>query len=96
MRLAAGVGSLGAVVTLAILVRWIWMSWGISSPVLSSSLKAEDADSLVKNYKLLQDQAFQSASQIFDAIVVKALLPVFTSILGYIFGARTAEHNASQ
>ena len=89
MRLAAGVGGLATIVTLAILARWIWMSWCISSPTITSSLKPEDVDTLVKNYRALQDQAFQSASQMFEAVVVKALLPVFTSILGYIFGART-------
>jgi hypothetical protein len=26
---------------------------------------------------------------LFDSIVVKVLLPVFTSILGYIFGSRS-------
>ncbi len=96
MRLAAGVGSLGAVVTLAILTRWIWTSWGIPNPTISSSLKAEDVDALLKNYKTLHDEAFQSASQMFDAIVVKALLPVFTSILGYIFGARSTSDSNSQ
>ena len=95
LRLAAGVGALGTLVTLAILARWIWMSWGIASPTISSGLKPDEVDALVKNYKMLQDQAFQSASQMFEAIVVKALLPVFTSILGYIFGARSTSDSSS-
>ena len=32
---------------------------------------------------------------LFDSIVVKVLLPVFTSILGYIFGSRTDKKNES-
>ena len=96
MRLAAGVGSLGALVTLIIVVRWLWLSSGVPYPTISSSLKPDDVDALLKNYKTLHDEAFQSATQMFDAIVVKALLPVFTSILGYIFGARTGADSNSQ
>jgi hypothetical protein len=92
LRLAAGVGALGTVVTLAIVARWIWASWCWTCPNILSSMKPDEIDSLIKNYKLLQDQSWQSASQMFDTVVVKALLPIFTSILGYIFGA----HNASQ
>jgi hypothetical protein len=96
MRLAAGVGSLGALVTLIIVVRWIWLSSGIPNPTISPSLTPENVDALLKNYKALHDQAFQSASQMFDTVVVKALLPVFTSILGYIFGARSTSDSNQQ
>jgi len=57
MRLAAGVGALGALVTVAIVARWIWMSWCFTCPTLSSTLKADEADAIVKNYKVVQDQA---------------------------------------
>jgi hypothetical protein len=74
----------------------IWLSSGVTYPTISSSLKPDDVDALLKNYKTLHDEAFHSATQMFDAIVVKALLPVFTSILGYIFGARTTTNSSSQ
>ena len=95
MRLAKWVGILGSAVTLLILAKWIWMTWCIACTDIPASTSTEQADMLVKNYKALQEQAFDSASKMFDTVVVKVLLPVFTSILGYIFGARHASEGAS-
>lgn len=95
MKLAKWVGVLGSAVTLIILAKWIWMTWCVNCTNIAPTASTEQADMLVKNYKALQEQAFDSASKMFDAIVVKVLLPVFTSILGYIFGARHASEGAS-
>lgn len=95
MKLAKWVGVLGSAVTLIILAKWIWMTWCVNCTNIPSTASTEQADMLVKNYKALQEQAFDSASKMFDAIVGKVLLPVFTSILGYIFGARHASEGAA-
>ncbi len=95
MKLAKWVGALGALITIVIVGRWIWMSWCYSCPSLSS-LTPEQASTAISNYKAVQEQAVQSAKDMFDAVVVKVLLPVFTSILGYIFGARAASEGRNE
>ena len=95
MKLAKWVGTLGAVVTLLILGRWLWITWCLSCLNIPASTPVDQAKAILDNYKGLQDQALQSAKDMFDAVVVKALLPVFTSILGYIFGARSASEGQS-
>jgi hypothetical protein len=47
-------------------------------------------ESLLKNYTAVHGLAVDRATKLFDLVVVKALLPVFTTILGYIFGSRAA------
>lgn len=37
---------------------------------------------------LLNDSTWNRITSLFDLVVVKALLPIFTTILGYIFGSR--------
>lgn len=40
------------------------------------------------NESLLNDSTWNRITSLFDLVVVKALLPIFTTILGYIFGSR--------
>ncbi len=54
--------------------------------------KVKDA---IDNYSALHDSAWNRTTTLFDLIVVKALLPIFTSILGYIFGSRAIGSNNS-
>jgi hypothetical protein len=96
MKLAKWVGALGAAVTLMIVGRWMWMTWCISCPNIPATISAEQATTLISNYKALQEQALQSGREMFDAVVVKALLPIFTSILGYIFGARSQSEGRAE
>ena len=96
MKLAKWVGALGAAVTLMIVGRWMWMTWSISCPNIHATISAEQATTLISNYKALQEQALQSGREMFDAVVVKALLPIFTSILGYIFGARSQSEGRAE
>jgi hypothetical protein len=48
---------------------------------------------LIENYKQLQQVALEPLTTLFDSIVVKVLLPVFTSILGYIFGSQNSKQS---
>ena len=50
----------------------------------------EKAKVVIENYKQIQQASLQPLLSIFDSVVVKVLLPVFTSILGYIFGSQHA------
>jgi len=49
---------------------------------------------LLDNYKTLQQIALEPFTTLFDSVVVKVLLPVFTSILGYIFGSQANRSDA--
>jgi len=94
LKLAAGVGALAIVVTLLIVYKW--MSMAPLSPDIGLTLTKDQISALIDANKALHEHALDSASKLFDAIIAKVLLPVFTSILGYIFGARSTEGQASQ
>jgi hypothetical protein len=87
-KLALMVGSLIGVVTLLVVIQW-WRSapW-TGVPPNFSNIKPDEAKALVENLKLLSDTSVDRSMKIFDDIVGRVLLPVFTSILGYIFGTR--------
>ncbi len=55
-------------------------------PPIPSNLA--DAKSFFDSYKALNDLAVDRTIKLFDTVVAKALLPLFTAILGYIFGSR--------
>ncbi len=57
-------------------------------PVIPAGTDPAIVKATLDNYKTLQQIALEPFTTLFDSIVVKVLLPVFTSILGYIFGLR--------
>jgi len=85
--LAGCVGGITAVVTLALVGKWIF--YAPKLPVLQPSADPAAVKAMLENYKTLQQFALEPFTTLFDSIVVKVLLPVFTSILGYIFGSRS-------
>ena len=87
LRLALGVGLAIAVVTATSLAYWLYYAPKIPSALLETGV-IETSSSLLSNYKDVSKTVLDQATSIFDLIVTKALLPVFTSILGYIFGSR--------
>lgn len=48
------------------------------------------AKALLENYKAAADIAFEGPAKLFDLVITKIFYPLFTLILGYIFGARSA------
>lgn len=84
--LALGVGAVIAFVTVATVVYAF--SHAPTPPTLPPD--ADVAAKLIANYKLLAEAQWTGPAGMFDTIVFKALLPVFTTILGYIFGSRAA------
>ncbi len=84
--LALAVGALIAVVTVATVVYAF--SHAPTPPTLPEN--ADTAAKLIANYKQLAEAQWTGPAGMFDTIVFKALLPVFTTILGYIFGSRAA------
>lgn len=87
MKLAAFVGATGVAVILAIVVAWIFSIPRL--PAIPSETDPARAKQILENYRELQQVAVQPLATLFDSIVVKVLLPVFTSILGFIFGRST-------
>jgi hypothetical protein len=85
--LAAGVGALTCVVTLALVIKWI--GYAPPVPTIPLDLDREKARLLIENYRQLQQVTLDPFTALFDSVVVKVLLPIFTSILGYIFGSRS-------
>jgi hypothetical protein len=84
--LAGCVGATGAIVTFALVGKWVF--YGPAAPVIQPGADQATVKALLENYRLLQQIALEPLTGLFDSIVVKVLLPVFTSILGYIFGSR--------
>ena|SRR5258708_38729913 len=89
LALAASVGTLATVVTLALIIKWICYAPPI--PVIAADMDHEKARLAIENYKQLQQIVLEPFTTLFDSIVVKVLLPIFTSILGYIFGSQKGE-----
>ena len=90
MWLATGVGLLIATVTIMIVIHWMATAPWTGIPANLSGMKTEDAKAAVDNIKNMSDLSADRSIKLFDAIVSRALLPVFTAILGYIFGSRAA------
>lgn len=88
MRLAVGVGALAAGVTIAILVNWYRMLPQL--PQISASTAPDVAQAAINNYKALNLEARDTAIQLFEAFVLRAIVPVFTSIVGFVLGVQAA------
>jgi len=104
--LAGIVGAVIVAVTLILLIEW-WRS--APSIALSSNFLTIDpktgtpivADAarekaFVENMKFLSDIAVDRSLKLFDDIVGRVLLPVFISILGYIFATKGGNTTSSQ
>ena len=100
--LAVGVGV--AIIGVIVFVAVVWFQTAPNPPVLpplpviTDPSKAKDAlanyqtlnQAALDNYKVLNAEAITKVSSLFDLFATRALLPIFTSILGYIFGSRAA------
>jgi hypothetical protein len=86
--LATSVGALASLVTLGLILAWIIFAPRV--PAMPNDIDPGKAKVIIENYKELQQASLQPLLSIFDSVIVKVLLPVFTSILGYIFGSQHA------
>lgn len=57
-------------------------------PVIPAAAEAATVKAILENYRAVQQIALEPYTALFEMTVVKVLLPVFASILGYIFGSR--------
>jgi hypothetical protein len=90
--LAGCVGAVATFVILALVGKWTF--YAPTVPVIPPGTDQATIKTILDNYKTLQQIALDPFTSLFDSVVVKVLLPVFTSILGYIFGSRTNEKHS--
>ncbi len=100
--LAAGVGL--TIIGVLVFVAVVWFQTAPAPPTLlplpavADPAKAKDAlasyqalnQAALDNYKALNAEAISRVTSLFDLLATKTLLPIFTAILGYIFGSRAA------
>jgi hypothetical protein len=84
LYLAGGVGALIAIVTVC-LVIFLWRNYP-SMPAETTLATPEAASAALERFKALSDVTMKNSTEMFQTVVTQALLPVFTAILGYIFG----------
>jgi len=70
-----------------------WLCCALTLRAIPPGVDQATIKAMLENYKILQQIALEPFTTLFDSIVVKVLLPVFTSILGYIFGSRANNKN---
>jgi hypothetical protein len=88
LKMARWFGIFGGIVMLILLVKW-WVTFP-TPPTLPVGIESEKAKAALENYRQLQEISLDPILKICDSIIVRLLLPVFTTILGYIFGSREA------
>ncbi len=82
-----------AVATIGIAIIAFGTTAAVPPPVPPSQQTAESIAQyrdLVGVYKTLGDPPLDRAKELFQLVVITALLPPFTAVLGYIFGTRKA------
>jgi hypothetical protein len=89
LQLAIGVGIVISLAILAITYDWIKKSPWASFPDGLGLADPEKAKVIIENIRQINELATDRAVKMFDAIVGRSLLPLFTAILGYIFGTRS-------
>ena len=89
-RIASYLAAALFVVITAVLTTIIidWLIHRPSEPTISG-LKADEQKLAIDNFKLLSDVVWDRTSKTFDLIVIKALLPVFATVVGYLLGKRS-------
>ena len=78
------------IVILALVGWWIFSAPRV--PEIPPGADLATVKAILENYRTLQQIALEPLTALFDSIVFKVLLPVFTGILGYIFGSKQPPH----
>jgi len=93
LRILLGVGIVSVFVILGL--GWQWISQSPKFPTLPTSAtdtqQITNAKSLLENYKMAGELALSGPKDLFDMIILKVLYPLFTLVLGYVFGTRKAD-----
>jgi hypothetical protein len=74
------------IVTALVAVDWIM---GGPPPPANLPKDSQLAQARIEDWQALREADLERPKQLFDLIVLKALLPLFTLIVGYLFGQHT-------
>jgi len=76
---------------IAIIIGAILIDWPVHRPAppTMSGLKPEEQKAALDNFKFISEVLWDRTSKTFDLIIMKALLPVFATVVGYLLGKRT-------
>jgi hypothetical protein len=91
--LAAGVGGITAIVTICIVIFLYQHFPTMPTAQALNGAGGQPTQYTIEQYKQLSEIAVKATQDVFQTIVAQVLIPVFTAILGYIFGrgSRTSE-----
>jgi drug/metabolite transporter (DMT)-like permease len=64
----------------------LWLAAGVGTVIAAVTAGVVYPKQAIEQYKELSAVSIKSALDLFQTVVTQALLPVFTAILGYIFG----------
>ena len=84
--LAAGVGSIIGIITI-LLVVFLYLHYPeLPHPAGPKGGPGAPAQYTIEEDKQLSEIAVKSTQELFQTVIAQVLIPVFTAILGYIFG----------
>lgn len=81
---------LGTILLATLAIVWLSLPFPVAPklPEPLSDASLAQYKQVVEIYKQLNDVAVERLTRLFQQIVITALLPSFTAILGYVFGSR--------
>jgi hypothetical protein len=91
LQLAALWAALGIGVLILVIAIPLTIDWLLGAPAAPDlkGLTQEQTQNAIENYRTLVQIHEAAAQTRFDTIILKALLPVLTLTLGYLFGTQT-------
>lgn len=84
--LAAGVGGVIGIITILLIVFLYLHYPELPRPAGPKGGPGAPAQYTIEEYKQLSEIAVKSTQELFQTVIAQVLIPVFTAILGYIFG----------
>ena len=92
IKIAVGVGIVSVLVIIGLGLQWSLQA--PEMPILPHNPTDQQITSfknILDYYKTASELALSGPKELFDIIIVKILYPLFTLILGYVFGTRAKD-----
>jgi hypothetical protein len=93
LRILLGVAIVSVFVIIGLGLQWISQAPKFPNLPISAADTQQIANTkmLLENYKAAGELALSGPKELLDMIVLKMLYPLFTLVLGYVFGTRRAD-----
>lgn len=94
--IAAGIGAAGVFVLVVILWQWSNHVPPVPTIAINSAVNSQAITDTLKTfeyYKLATEIAAQQPLSLADSLLAKIIVPLFTLVLGYIFGAQQTKES---